>query len=69
MNRFQLAKTLNYSDELVWYVKHQGRMLKCLWRNYTDPDLVSPGKVELTFVAQWMDTEKVYRVFTAEYDK
>lgn len=67
MNRFQQAKQLNPRDELVWYVNHRGRALKCLWRNGTFPEMTSPGKVELTFVAQWMDTGAVYVVFTAEY--
>jgi len=26
-------------------------------------------KVELTFLAQWMDTDKVYMVYTLEYNR
>lgn len=69
MNRFKLAKQLNFNDELIWHVKHQGRQLKCLWRNNTCEDLTSKGKVEMTFVAQWEDSNKVYVVYTLEFPK
>lgn len=69
MNRFLQAKTLNNGDELAWYLTYKGRPLKCLWRAYSHEELVSSDKVQLTFLAQWMDTQKVYVVFTADYNK
>lgn len=41
MNRFIAATYLNYKDELTWYPKYRGRLVRCIWRNRISrhPDL------------------------------
>lgn len=63
MNRFLQAKTLNQGDELVWYVTHQNRLLKCLWRNSTHSWDANKPHIDLTFASFWVDTDKCYTVF------
>ena len=59
MNRFIIAKELNKDDELMWKTKHQGNILKCIWKN------CSPN---LTFIAFKIENGQVlnepYRAFS-----
>jgi len=65
INRFLVAKTLNSGDQLVWYKKYRGEYLRCLWRPFGNSERTNG----ITFVATWVHSDRVYKVFTITFPR